>query len=149
VFFHPVVSPGHIVHSGASVVCNVDALYFMLGGTGAVSIKSALGQVTSKLYFCIRWHMWVAYCIPVHPGCATSMHYFSCSCGTVTDSTESAPGHITRNSCSGFDGICGTCSALRWVRGAKHRCNIFLARGGTGMDSTKWVPGHITPNLCF
>jgi hypothetical protein len=31
VFLHPVVSAGHVVHSGASEVRSIDTLFFMLG----------------------------------------------------------------------------------------------------------------------
>jgi hypothetical protein len=58
-FLHPVGSMGHVVHCGASGPQNVDALFFMLGELGAVSIKSAPGQVTQNLCFWIRWDMGV------------------------------------------------------------------------------------------
>jgi hypothetical protein len=38
----------------------------------------------------------------VHSGafdCETLMHYFSCSGGTVADTTKSAPGHVASNLC--------------------------------------------------
>jgi hypothetical protein len=43
VFLCSVESAGHVVHSGASGVRNVDTLFSCLGGPGAVSIKSAPG----------------------------------------------------------------------------------------------------------
>jgi hypothetical protein len=49
----------------------------------------------------------------VHSGASgheTSMHYFSCSSGTGTDLTKSAPRHVTPN----------LWSCMRYVRGAKH-----------------------------
>jgi hypothetical protein len=44
---------GHVVHSSASGPSNVDALFFMLGWPGEVSVKSALGHVTLNLSSCI------------------------------------------------------------------------------------------------
>jgi hypothetical protein len=43
---------GHVVHSGASVARNVDALSFVLGWArgGTVSIRSAPGHVTMFLH---------------------------------------------------------------------------------------------------
>jgi hypothetical protein len=40
------------------------------------SIKSTLGPVTPKLYFCIRWDHRVTMCIPVRLSRETSTHYF-------------------------------------------------------------------------
>jgi multisubunit Na+/H+ antiporter MnhB subunit len=59
VIFYPMGSVGHVVHSGVFGVRNVDALLFMLGGPGAISIKRTPGHVTSNLCFCIRWDLWV------------------------------------------------------------------------------------------
>jgi hypothetical protein len=42
----------NVVHSGPFEMSNVDALFFMLGGPGAVSIKSVSGHVTVNLCFC-------------------------------------------------------------------------------------------------
>jgi hypothetical protein len=42
----------------------------------------------------------------------TSVHYFSCSRGTDTESTISALGHITLNLCYAFSGICESCSTF-------------------------------------
>jgi hypothetical protein len=79
---------GHIVHSGVSGVGNIDALFFMLGWAGAVSVKSVSGHLMPNLYFCICWDLRVTYCIPVRQCRETLMHYFSCSGGTGTDSTK-------------------------------------------------------------
>jgi hypothetical protein len=57
VFLHPVGSMGHIVRSGVSRVRNIDPLFFILSGPGAVSIKSKLGQVMQNLWFWIRWDL--------------------------------------------------------------------------------------------
>jgi hypothetical protein len=61
----------------------------MLGGTGTDSTKIALGYLTLNLCFCIWWDLCVTLCIPVLLGCETSMHYFSYSNGTGTDSIKS------------------------------------------------------------
>jgi hypothetical protein len=73
VFLHRVLSVGHIVHSGVSEPQNVNALFFMLEWPDAGSIKGTLGHVTPELSFCIWYYLRVTTCIPVHPGCETSM----------------------------------------------------------------------------
>jgi hypothetical protein len=92
VFLYPMEFAGHIVHSGASRARNFDALFFMLDGPDAVSIRSALGHVTPKLCFCIWWYLRVTQNIPVHLGHETSTHYFLCSRGPGAVSIKSARG---------------------------------------------------------
>jgi hypothetical protein len=61
----------------------------MLGGPDAVSIKSGPGHDTLKLYFSIRWDLWVKLLISVRPWRETLMHYFSISGGLGAVSTKS------------------------------------------------------------
>jgi hypothetical protein len=51
---HLVGSMGHMVHSGVSMVRNIDTIFFMLGWPSAVSIKTMSSHVTSNLWFYIR-----------------------------------------------------------------------------------------------
>jgi hypothetical protein len=57
VFLHLVGSAGHIVHSGARMERNINALFSYSGGPGVASIKYALGHVMSDLCFCFQWHL--------------------------------------------------------------------------------------------
>jgi hypothetical protein len=57
VFLHQVGWAGRIVYSSASGAQNFDALFFMLGWPGAVSIKNEPGHVTQNLCFCILWDL--------------------------------------------------------------------------------------------
>jgi hypothetical protein len=50
-FLRPVGYAGHIVHSDASEVQNVDVIFFMLVWSSTGSTKSAPGHVTSNLCF--------------------------------------------------------------------------------------------------
>jgi hypothetical protein len=99
VFFNPVGSAAHVVHSGASGARNINALFFYSGGPGTVSIKSASRHVMPNSYFCIRCDLRVTQCIAVRPGPKPSMHYFSCSDGPDAVSIKSAPRHVTPNLC--------------------------------------------------
>jgi hypothetical protein len=58
------------------------------------------------------------------------MYYFSFSGWTGTDSIKNASRHLTPNLYFASSRICGSCSALRCVRGMKRQCTIFLARVG-------------------
>jgi hypothetical protein len=57
--FHALVTMGHVVHCGASGARNIDALFFLLGGTDMDYAKSVPGHGTPNLCFCIRWDLWV------------------------------------------------------------------------------------------
>jgi hypothetical protein len=59
VFLHPLGSVGHIVHSGASRLRNVDALFFMLGWDWYRFEKKVLRHVTVNLCLCIGWDLQV------------------------------------------------------------------------------------------
>jgi hypothetical protein len=72
-FLHLVGSASYIKHSGTSGAQNVDTLFFMLEWAWFGFHKKCLHRPCD-----IRWDLWVMYCIPVHPGCETSAHYFSC-----------------------------------------------------------------------
>jgi hypothetical protein len=126
-FLHPMGSVGHIVHSGASELRNINTLFFMLRWDQYRFNKSTLGHVTSNFSFCIRWDLRVAYCIPVHPSHQTPTHYFSCSGGPSTDYLKSASRHITLNLCFCICWIYGSRCAFRCIRGVNHRCTIFHA----------------------
>jgi hypothetical protein len=52
-------SAGHVVHSHAFGVWNVDAVFPSSGGPGADPTKNELSHVTLKLCFCIQCDMWV------------------------------------------------------------------------------------------
>jgi hypothetical protein len=67
------------------------------GDTNTDSTNRARGHIITNLCFCIRWDLWVTYCILVCPGCESSVHYFSCSAGHGAVSVKSMSGHITLN----------------------------------------------------
>jgi hypothetical protein len=127
-FLHPVVSVGHVAHSGVFGARNVNALYFMLEWDWCCFHKKHVRTSYTIFCFCIRWDMQVTLYISVRLGRKKSTLYFSCSCGIGTESTKSVPGHVTPNLYFASTEICGSRSALRCVRGVKHRRTIFLAR---------------------
>jgi hypothetical protein len=93
----PVGYTGHVVCSGPFGAQNIDALFFVLVLDWYGFQKKCAGRRYAKLVFCIQCDPWVTYCIAVHPGCETSMHYFSCSGGTGTDSRKIASRHVPLN----------------------------------------------------
>jgi hypothetical protein len=58
-FLYPVGSVGHVVHFGASMAQNIDALFLCSGAIGKDSTKSVSGHVTLNLRFFIRWDLQV------------------------------------------------------------------------------------------
>jgi hypothetical protein len=57
VFLHPVGYVGHVVDSIASLVRNVDTLFFIPGWDRYRLNKKMLEHVTPNLCFCIRWDL--------------------------------------------------------------------------------------------
>jgi hypothetical protein len=90
---------GHVLHSGASRVRNVETLFFILGWDWYGFNKKRDGTLYVELVF-------------LHPagsaghvvdsgasGQEMLTHYFSCSGGTDLDSTKCAPKYVTPNMC--------------------------------------------------
>jgi hypothetical protein len=50
VFLHPVVSVGHVVHSGAFGVLNIDTLFSCSGGMSKDSTKNVMGHVKMNYF---------------------------------------------------------------------------------------------------
>jgi hypothetical protein len=119
-FLHLVVSASHVVRSDASRARNVNTLFFMLEWDWCCFHKKRIRTIYVELVFL---HPVGHVGHVVHSGASgvpTLWHYFSCSCGTGTDSTRSALGHVTPNLCFASGRICGSRSSLRCFRGAKH-----------------------------
>jgi hypothetical protein len=84
VFLYPMVSSGHVVYSGASGARNMLALFLMLEWDRYGFNKKRIGTHYTKLVlFCIRWDLWVMWCILVHLGREMSTHYFYAQVGPV------------------------------------------------------------------
>jgi hypothetical protein len=109
VFLHPVGSVGHVVHSGASGVQNVNALFLMLGWDQYRFHKKCAGTRYAELMFL---HPVESVGHVVHYGGVPGAKHlrtifklrwdriyalFLSSGGTVTDSSKTAPGQDTPN----------------------------------------------------
>jgi hypothetical protein len=99
VLLHLVGSAGLVVHSSASRPQKVDALFFMIGwarcGFHKKCVRTRYAEIVLLHPVASTHHV-------AHSGASRRqmlMHYFSCSGGTGTDSTNSAPGHVTPNLC--------------------------------------------------
>jgi hypothetical protein len=75
--------------------------------------------------------------------------YSSCSVGIGAVSITAHQDKLRRTFVFASIGICGSRSALRCIRGVKHRCTIFSCSCGTERDFTKSASGHVMPNLCL
>jgi hypothetical protein len=89
---------GHVVHSGASRVQNVDALFFMLGWDRCGLHKMRTGTHYAELVFL---NLVGSMGDIVHSGVSGAWNIntlFLCSCGPVRFHKKHV-GHVTRNLC--------------------------------------------------
>jgi hypothetical protein len=84
VFLYLVGSVSHVVHFSVSGPRNINTLFFMHGCARCGFLKKCIATCYAELLF-------------LRSGRVTSMHYFSCSGRTGTDSTKSTSQDITLN----------------------------------------------------
>jgi hypothetical protein len=97
--------------------CNI---FSCSGGTGNYCTKSAPEIVTPNMCFRMWWDMRVTECIPMHLRRETSMHYFHARMGLIRIPQKVHRDTLRRTCVFTSDGICGTCSPFRCVRGMKY-----------------------------
>jgi hypothetical protein len=87
----------------------------------------------------------------VHSGASgheTSIHYFSCSGGTSTDSKKTS-GDFTSNLCFYIQWDMQVTYCIPVRPGHKTSTEYFSCSRGTSNDSTKSALGHVMPNVSF
>jgi hypothetical protein len=129
-FLHLVGSAGHIVHSGASGVRNIDTLFFMLGWARCSFNKKCNGTRYTKLVFPsggICMSLGAFRCVR---GVKRQRTIFHNRVGPVLIPQKLCRDTFCRTCVSVSSGIYGSRSAFRSVRAMKHRHNIFHARVG-------------------
>jgi hypothetical protein len=84
---------GHVVRFGASVVQNIDTLFFMLLWAQGGSQKMCDGACCAKHVFL---HLVRSTNHVLHSGHETSMHYFSCSGGPSVDPIKACQDTLCR-----------------------------------------------------
>jgi hypothetical protein len=130
VFLHSLGSTGHMRHSGASGMRNINALFFMLWWDRYRFDKKRPGTYYAELVFLHS----MGYVGHIMHSCAFRARNIGAlffivgwdRCGFDT----SASGHVTLNLCFLSGGIYGARSAFHGVRGAKRRRTIIHARVG-------------------
>jgi hypothetical protein len=140
---------GHIVHSGASRMQIVDALFFKIGWAWCSLHKMRVGLVTSNL--CVfasggiyRSHSAFQCVGGVKPHCI----FCHAQVGLWRFPEKSSSGHVAPNLFFASDGICGSHSACWCVWSVKLRHTIFCAQF-SWCGFQKSVPGLVTSNLYF
>jgi hypothetical protein len=169
VYMHLVGSAGHVVHSVASGVQNIDALFFMLGwhqygfhkkrartryvelvflhpvgSAGHVVHSGASGaRNVDVLFFMLLCH-WYGF----HKKCVGTCYIKHVFLHPIRIPEKMRWDTLYRTCVIASYGIYGSRSALQCVLGTKLQRSIFLA-WWDGTDSTKSMSGHLTSNLYF
>jgi hypothetical protein len=79
-----------------------------------------------NLCFCIRWDLWVTYCILVHPGMKHRHTFFYAWVSPVRFPLKVRRDTLLQTCVFASGGICGSRSAFLCVRGVKRRRAIFM-----------------------
>jgi hypothetical protein len=142
-------SAGHVLHSDASGVLNVNALLLMLGWDEYGFQKCAMGHVKMNLSFCIRWDMLghVVHCVLSAARNINTLLLMLVwdECGFQKKCAETH--HAKLVFCIRWDLWVSLYIALRPTRNTS--MHYFSFSFGTGSDFTKSVTGHVTLNLHF
>jgi hypothetical protein len=76
------------------------------------SRNSVSEQIMPNMCVCIRWDLWLLYCILVRPGRDMSMNYFSCLGSPCMCSTKNVRDTSCQTCVFASGGICGSRSAF-------------------------------------
>jgi hypothetical protein len=138
------------VHSGASGVRNVDALFFMLGWARCGFHKQCAKTRYAELVFFFAFggicRSRIAFqCIRATKHQRTILHARG---GPGVVSIKSAPGHVTRRTRL-FGSIERSRSCIPVHSGREWSMHYFSCLGGPSVDSIKSMLAYVTPKLCF
>jgi hypothetical protein len=140
---------GHIVHSDASGVQNIDPLFFLLGWAQCGLKKKHAGRSYIKLVFS---HPIGSTGEVMQSGLSRTRKVralFFCSGGIGIDATKSAMGHVTSNLCFCiWSDLCVTKCIPARPR-SETLTPYFSCSGGPDAVSIKITLGQVMPNLCF
>jgi hypothetical protein len=129
VFLHMLQSTNHVVHSSASGVWNIDALFSCSNELGVDPLKSTRVHYSKVVFLHSMWS--VDHVVRSDGSGVWNVDaLFFCSGRHSADPIKSVIRHITLNLYFTSGAIYGSCSAYWCIRGVKHRHTIFHARVG-------------------